>query len=297
MNNLNKMTQKVANIKLLSTFFLLWATSFLNPKFEDYMAYFMILTVGLLHGSNDIELLFKNLELKRSKSYLILILYILMVLITAFFFINIPSVMLIVFILFSAYHFGEQHFTRKINIHSPLREFFFLTYGLTLFFMLFATNSDDSIRIMEQIGFSGMTELHYFVGLYISLGATLIVGSILRLEKVLDTNILHEIFLMFLFYLIFRLATLMWAFAIYFVIWHAYPSILDQMTYLKGRVNEKGFLQYLKSSVLYWMISVSGILILFLLTSRNTEMFNALFFTLIAAISFPHIFVMRKMNK
>ena len=163
--------------------------------------------------------------------------------------------------------------------------------------MLFATNSEDSIRIMGQIGFSGVTELHFFVGLYISLGATLIVGSILRLEKVLDTNVLHEIFLMFLFYLIFRLATLMWAFAIYFVIWHAYPSILDQMTYLKGRVNEKGFLQYLKSSLLYWMISVSGILILFLLTSRNSEMFNALFFTLIAAISFPHIFVMRKMNK
>jgi len=293
---MNKMSYTVSNIKLIITFFLLWATSFLNPKMEDVLAYFMILTVGLLHGSNDIELLFKNIKLKGNKTYRILFLYIAMIVLSALFFIKIPSVMLIVFISFSAYHFGEQHFIKKIGIQSPLRDFFFLAYGLTLFFMLFALNSSDTILIMEQIGFSGVNELYFFFGFYLSLGATLITGSILRLEKVLDTNIIREIFLLLLFYLIFRLATLMWAFAIYFVIWHAYPSILDQMTYLKGRVNETGFIQYIKSSLLYWSVSVLGILLLFILTSQNAEMFNALFFTLIAAISFPHIFVMRKMN-
>ena len=190
----------------------------------------------------------------------------------------------------------QPHFSKKIDIHSSLREFFFLAYGLTLFFMLFAMNSNDTIRIMNQIGFSGVTQFHFFLGFFVSLGATLIAGSILRLEKLLDTNVLREIFLLLLFYLIFRVATLMWAFAIYFVIWHAYPSILDQMSYLKGRVNESGFIDYIKTSLLYWSISVLGILILFWLTSQNTEMFNALFFTLIAAISFPHIFVMRKLN-
>jgi len=275
---------------------MLWATSFLSPKLEDYLAYFMILTVGLLHGSNDIELLFKNYKLKKNKSYVVLLLYIALILITAVFFIQLPSVMLVVFILFSAYHFGEQHFNKKIRIQSPLRDFFFVAYGLILFFMLFALNSTDTILIMNQIGFTGVTEEHFFLGLFLSLSAMLFTGAILRLEKALETNIVREMFLLLLFYLIFKLATLMWAFAIYFVIWHAYPSILDQMTYLKGRVNESGFIQYLKSSLLYWSISVFGIVLLFILTSRNTELFNALFFTLIAAISFPHIFVMRKMN-
>jgi len=275
---------------------MLWATSFLSPKLEDYLAYFMILTVGLLHGSNDIELLFKNYKLKKNKSYVVLLLYIALILITAVFFIQLPSVMLVVFILFSAYHFGEQHFNKKIRMQSPLRDFFFVAYGLILFFMLFALNSTDTILIMNQIGFTGVTEEHFFLGLFLSLSAMLFTGAILRLEKALETNIVREMFLLLLFYLIFKLATLMWAFAIYFVIWHAYPSILDQMTYLKGRVNESGFIQYLKSSLLYWSISVFGIVLLFILTSRNTELFNALFFTLIAAISFPHIFVMRKMN-
>jgi len=293
---MNKMTQSVSNIKLVITFLMLWATSFLSPKLEDYLAYFMILTVGLLHGSNDIELLFKNYKLKKNKSYVVLLLYIALILITAVFFIQLPSVMLVVFILFSAYHFGEQHFNKKIRIQSPLRDFFFVAYGLILFFMLFALNSTDTILIMNQIGFTGVTEEHFFLGLFLSLSAMLFTGAILRLEKALETNIVREMFLLLLFYLIFKLATLMWAFAIYFVIWHAYPSILDQMTYLKGRVNESGFIQYLKSSLLYWSISVFGIVLLFILTSRNTELFNALFFTLIAAISFPHIFVMRKMN-
>ncbi len=290
------MVQSVSNVKLIITFFMLWATSFLSPKLEDYLAYFMILTVGLLHGSNDIELLSKNYKPKRNKIFMILIFYIALILLTAVFFIQLPSLMLALFILFSAYHFGEQHFNKKIGTKSPLREFFFLAYGLTLFFMLFAFNSSDTILIMDQIGFSGVTEVHFFLGLYLSLSATLFMGAILRLEKALDTNIVLELFLLLLFYLIFKLATLMWAFAIYFVIWHAYPSILDQMAYLKGRVNESGFIQYVKSSLLYWSVSVFGILLLFILTSRNTEIFNALFFTLIAAISFPHIFVMRKMN-
>ena len=290
------MTQSVSNIKLILTFVMLWATSFLSPELEDYLAYFMILTVGLLHGSNDIELLFKNYKLNKNKNYVVLLLYITLILITAVCFIQLPSVMLVVFILFSAYHFGEQHFNKKIGIQSPLRDFFFIAYGLTLFFMLFALNSIDTVLIMNQIGFTGVTEEHFFLGLFLSLSATLFIGAILRLEKALEANIVREIFLLLLFYLIFKLATLMWAFAIYFVIWHAYPSILDQMTYLKGRVNESGFIQYLKSSLLYWSISVFGIVLLFILTSRNTELFNALFFTLIAAISFPHIFVMRKMN-
>ena len=293
---MNNLYRTVSNIKLIITFFFLWVTSFLSPKLEDYLAYFLILTVGLLHGSNDIELLFKNLNLKRSKTYLILLLYISLIVLTGVFFIKIPSVMLIVFIAFSAYHFGEQHFKEKIDIKSPLRDFFYLFYGLTLFFMLFAMNSNDTLRIMSQIGFSGMTEFHFYLGFFLSLGATLVTGSILRLEKMLDTEVTREIFLLLLFFLIFRVATLMWAFAVYFVIWHAYPSILDQMIYLKGRVNESGFIHYIKSSLLYWCISVLGILLLFWLTSQNTEMFKALFFTLIAAISFPHIFVMRKMN-
>ena len=291
------MIQTASNIKLLATFFMLWATSFLSPKSEDYLAYFMILTVGLLHGSNDIKLMFKDLKLQRSKTYIILLVYVAMVVLTALFFINLPSVMLVVFIFLSAYHFGEQHFTRKIDKQSPFRESFFIAYGLTLFFMLFAMNSNATIRIMEQIGFPGVTEFYFSLGLNISLGVTLFLGSILRLEKALNANILREIFLLLVFYLIFRIATLMWAFAIYFVIWHAYPSILDQMTYLRGRVNQLGLIHYVKSSLLYWSISICGIFLLFMLTAQNTEMFNALFFTLIAAISFPHVFVMRKINK
>ena len=117
--NMNNLYRTVSNIKLIITFFFLWVTSFLSPKLEDYLAYFLILTVGLLHGSNDIELLFKNLNLKRSKTYLILLLYISLIVLTGVFFIKIPSVMLIVFIAFSAYHFGEQHFKEKINMKSP----------------------------------------------------------------------------------------------------------------------------------------------------------------------------------
>lgn len=290
------MTRVDSNIKLIVTFFLLWSTSFLSSRLEDYLAYFMILTVGILHGSNDIELLFKNLKIKRNKIHLILLAYVFMVLATAISFLALPNLMLVLFIGLSAYHFGEQHFSKKINAKSILKDLFFVSYGLTLFFMLFALNTHDSIRIMGQIGVDGVTELFFFIGFFVSMGVTLIIGSILRLENMMAVNIFRETFLLLLFYLIFNLASLMWAFAIYFVIWHAYPSILDQIKFLRGRMEDFSLTQYLKTSLPYWLISVAGIAGLFFLTSENPEIFHALFFTLIAAISFPHIFVMRKMN-
>ena len=294
---MNKMTKSTSNVKLIITFFLLWMTSFLSPRLEEYLAYFMILTVGILHGANDIELLSSNIKLKKSKPHVILLTYIAMVSLTAISFITIPEIMLMVFIALSAYHFGEQHFNKKIRSESRLKDAFFITYGLTLFFMLFALNSEDTAMIMGQIGVNGMTELIFYFGFYLSMGATLFIGSILRLERMLEVNIFREVFLLLLFYLIFSLASLLWAFAIYFVIWHAYPSIQDQIQYLRNHVKRFDLMQYVKSSLIYWVISVTGIVLLFFLTSRSPELFHALFFTLIAAISFPHIFVIRNMNK
>ena len=290
------MNHSLSNIKLLVTFFLLWTTTVINVQTEAYLAYIMILTVGILHGSNDIELLFGSFKFQKKQTFQVVGLYILMVLLTVGLFYFIPGITLGIFILFSAYHFGEQHFVKKVSSKSLIKDLFFLSYGMIILTMLFNVNQTEVVLIISQITGMVLSPFIFSVGLIVSVCLTLVFGINLYTSQKIHTSLIREVFLLLVFYIIFKFATVLWAFAIYFIVWHAYPSIMDQIDVLKSNMKTFSLKQYMKTSFIYWLISVTGIGVLFLLTSEMPELFNALFFTFIAAISFPHIYVIRKMN-
>ena len=99
-----------------------------------------------------------------------------------------------------------------------------------------------------------------------------------------------ETFYLLVFTVIFRVSSLIWGFAIYFIIWHSIPSIINQISYLNGEVSWNNFRKYIRSAFLYWIISLIGIAILYLLF-KDVKIFNALFFSFLAAITFPHVLV------
>ena len=290
------MNHSLSNIKLLVTFFLLWTTTVINVQTEAHLAYIMILTVGILHGSNDIELLFGSFKFQKKQTFQVVSLYILMVLLTVGLFYFIPGITLGIFILFSAYHFGEQHFVKKVSSKSLIKDLFFLSYGMIILSMLFNVNQTEVVLIISQITGMVLSPFLFSVGLIVSVCLTLVFGINLYTSQKIHTSLIREVFLLLVFYIIFKFATVLWAFAIYFIVWHAYPSIMDQIDVLKSNMKTFSLKQYMKTSFIYWLISVTGIGVLFLLTSEMPELFNALFFTFIAAISFPHIYVIRKMN-
>ena len=290
------MNHSLSNIKLLVTFFLLWTTTVINVQTEAYLAYIMILTVGILHGSNDIELLFGSFKFQKKQTFQVVGLYILMVLLTVGLFYFIPGITLGIFILFSAYHFGEQHFVKKVSSKSLNKDLFFLSYGMIILTMLFNVNQTEVVLIISQITGLVLSPFLFYVGLIVSVCLTLVFSINLFTSQKIHTSLIREVFLLLVFYIIFKFATVLWAFAIYFIVWHAYPSIMDQIDVLKSNMKTFSLKQYMKTSFIYWLISVTGIGVLFLLTSEMPELFNALFFTFIAAISFPHIYVIRKMN-
>jgi len=72
------------------------------------VAYFLVISIGIIHGSNDIEILLKTSFWSSSKK-LSLLVYIGVVGVSALFYYLFPLVAIVLFILVSAYHFGEQH--------------------------------------------------------------------------------------------------------------------------------------------------------------------------------------------
>ena len=45
------------NFSIVSTFFALWISTYFNVSSEDFLGYFLILSIGLLHGSNDLKII------------------------------------------------------------------------------------------------------------------------------------------------------------------------------------------------------------------------------------------------
>jgi len=96
------------------------------------------------------------------------------------------------------------------------------------------------------------------------------------------------------FSIIFKASSLIWGFALYFIFWHSIPSMIDQIAFLFGNVSFNNFKLYFRSAFVYWIVSLLGIALLYLIF-KEQKIFNALFFSFLASITFPHVVVIVKM--
>lgn len=97
--------------------------------------------------------------------------------------------------------------------------------------------------------------------------------------------------------MLFLTSTLVWGFAIYFVLWHSVPSMKNQIHHLYGNVNSETILRYIKSSLLYWIAAIVFLAILYYLLKDNEALFLTIIVAFLGGITFPHVFVMHKLNK
>jgi Brp/Blh family beta-carotene 15,15'-monooxygenase len=109
-------------------------------------------------------------------------------------------------------------------------------------------------------------------------------------------NIVEQLFYLIILCVIFKSSSLIWGFTIYFIFWHSIPSLNDQIVFLYGNYSFSNFKKYLKTAFLYWLISLFGIIVLYLV-AKDIVVFDTLFFSFLASITFPHAFVILKMFK
>ena len=284
-------------VLIVSSFFSLWLSTQISAAIESNIAYIMILTVGILHGSNDIMLINHTLKSNSNISSLtIFVIYVLMVSLVAVLFYFLPFLALSLFVIFSSYHFGEQHFISKSNAKNYLISFYYTSYGMLIFSMIFFSSPDEVIVIVNEITNVFITHEFLKILLYTSMITTIILSFFMHHKKFISFNFFEEIILVALLFVIFSIASLIAGFAIYFIIWHSIPSLRDQIIELHSEFNKKNLLLYLKNSALYWLISVVSLFILYYLVN-DEKLFISLFFSFLSAITFPHVLVMFNLFK
>ena len=104
-----------------------------------------------------------------------------------------------------------------------------------------------------------------------------------------------EILLLLFFILVFSNSTLIYSFSFYFIIWHSLPSLKSQINNLYGDVSYFSIYKYVKSSILYWLIAIVGLFSCYYFFNIQSNYFLPLFFSFLAAITFPHVIVISLM--
>ena len=131
--------------------------------------------------------------------------------------------------------------------------------------------------------------------LLVSLGLFILILCTNFYRSQLVRYALREFFLLGLFFLVFNTASLLWAFAIYFVVWHSIPSLADQLRLLYGNISLKSGIQYVKSSAVYWVGALVTLAVAFILLKDSDYGYLPLFFSFLAAITFPHVLVITRL--
>ena len=283
------------NIALYLTFFLLWVSIQFGEVVEDFLAYLMVISLGILHGANDILIL--SIKEKKEKSLIKnLLIYISIILLCLVIYFFSPFIAIILFVLLSAYHFGEEHLGERIKVNLLFNFFYFLAYGMLIFSLLFYQSIPDVDLIMIELTGLTFTKNQIEITLFSSASFLFMASLFLILRKKNSYELfLKELFYVLLLFLVFKTSSLILGFAIYFILWHSIPSIIHQIEFISADLNKKSVLLYIKKAMIYWIISIVGLLVLYKIVPE-IELFAAVVFVILFAVTAPHTWVLHKMK-
>ena len=244
--------------------------------------------IGIPHGAIDHLIYHKNRgRVNNLKKFIFLYVGImLMYLICWYFF---PVTALILFLIMSAYHFGQAHFI-TIQV-GQLKALLYLSTGFyylaVILFGDFESTRDILISMVD-------IQLVKPFATQIILGFLLLSVTMVFLQKV--TKKFYFLTELLVLGLCLYHMPLLLAFITYFGFWHALPSLMEEYRNLTfDGAKDKTFL-FVKNLLPFSVISIFGIiLILFIFNRWLTEKeLTLIFFVMVSLISAPHIWIMNR---
>ena len=273
------------------------ALSYLLPViYQDILGFILILSIGVIHGANDLLIIKKYTRKNSLKSQISYFLYYLGLVFLGFiFFYLFPSIALLSFVLVSIYHFGEQHWevnTSNAYFINTKRIYPIILHGLVFFVIVFMNNID----IVNDVLLSFNTiSLNYNYLRILLIVLFLIYMSLLLLSKSIRGYFADEFIFFILLFLLTLNSSLIFGFSIYFIFFHSVLSIKDQVKYIYGDDNSQYIKKYLISALPYFILALLFLIGSYLFIDFESLDILPIMFTFLAAITFPHVIVIEKM--
>ena len=281
--------------KSVITLFAMILGTALQGTWVDYtLALGMILIVGIPHGATDHVLSnwIKTSKIEERPTLKFLFTYVMMILGYGVLWYFFPSVSLLLFLLISAYHFGETQF-QESEIHRGLKIIIQTTWGISVLSIILLSDTDYlSMLITPFLVEENMMQwvANHATTLLIT-PLLLNIGTIAVLGK---KRLIKELIELGLIYCISTNTSLLFSFAVFFVCWHSRDAVLHQVNKLNIYSNLFNLKKWIRLSIPFSIIAVIGILILVMVfySFRIEIPLVTVFFILVALITLPHVIVM-----
>ncbi len=271
----------------------------LSPATQLIYCMPFILLIGIPHGAIDNILYSDKKGFSQGK---FIIGYLIIIGINVGFWLLLPDLAYISFLLLSAYHFGQSQFSHHVNNEAWLSKMLYLIWGIALLSGLIYFNLAEVQQIAATYpDFSIFTTVHipsllkgFLTG---TLVLTLIILAILTAKKIISVKILvAEVILLSLIMMSFYLMPLLIGFTIYFVVLHSYKVLQEEFAFLKTQntvANLKSFITLLAPFTLF---SIFGIALLVVASAQGIIhlSYGYIFLIAISSITLPHAFVMNR---
>lgn len=257
----------------------------------------LLLLLGIPHGAIDNILFLRNKQIKNSGfigAYLVFIgLNIALWLV-------LPGFAYVLFLVLSAYHFGQSQFSHYLVKQEAVQKGLFLLWGISILSGLVYFNNDE-IQIIadQQEEFSVLAALHQKeLMLYIMLVSTigtLLLTVFLTMRKLLKPEtLLMEVLVLGLILMCFYLMPLLVGFTLYFVILHSLKVLREEFQFLNSERVISSVGGFLKMVAPFTLISLLGIGLLFGLIYLGllNLSYGYCLLIVISSITLPHVFIM-----
>ena len=267
----------------------------LTDAFLIFLAAINVLTIGIIHGANDLYIVSKirKTTTKQHFGYLFVI-YVLFVFVMVFALYRFPLCSLLLFVVISSFHFGEQQWYQKTISKSVTIHFFYAAFGFMLFALLFFTHKSQTANIILEIT-QGQSP-GYLFDLFLMFASGIFTMFLIINYKQIKPQLFIQAIGFLSLILLFSQTSLLWSFSVYFVLWHSLPSLKEQAIVLHPH-DPSPIRSFVKSAIPYWLLSLIGLTTAILFVDNEIISLTSLFFAFLAAITIPHVITIFLMHK
>ena len=283
---------------LICNIFSLIIFKFANSLISPLICLFLILSIGISHGSLDHikgEKLLKIFKLHNISIFYLI--YTLITLTVIIFWIILPTISLIIFLIVAAFHFGKEDTQFLVSENSYFNQLLFFLKGSFIILTPLYFNFSETVSIFKlllieneffysSLSFIEKNNLLYFGIILSTLSSIYLFVKKFELKKF--TIFLDYFSILILNYYLSPLV----AFTIYFCFLHSIRHSITLMFELDKNDLNNGFKIFIKKAIPLTLITaVFGLIGLYLL--NNTYEFNSsilkIIFIGLASLTFPHI--------
>ncbi|MEO0065242.1 MAG: hypothetical protein RI983_568 [Bacteroidota bacterium] len=297
----------ITKVVLIALFILVHHFIIVIP-FTSQWIFFGILIVltGIPHGALDHEVAKQSSKINQLNFSALnfYIRYLTPMIVYGIFWFIYPTISLYIFLLLSAFHFGETDLSIPTNQAGFMVFFLQISYGLLVLFLMLFLNLAEVLPILDQINIfspslisflKSTNAIDYALGSAALFFLITVVGNWIIQPTM--TTIFKKAFLLLLIVTISSFTlSLPLCFAIYFGIWHSIISLENIRLHLSYD-KDLTWIRLLVKCIPLTILSLMGIfaLIYFFNMNKNLDLFLMSLFIGISILTLPHQEVMSKM--